>query len=103
MRSRASALSSRNARRAGAANERKDHATQYQTPSRGGGPHTVVITDDGVIWFTLQNGDKIGRLDTKGSGQITEYNTSGGPYGLALDNGKLWYMGSHNGRLGVVE
>jgi len=38
---------------------------ELPTPTRDGGPHTLVISDDGsTIWFTLQSGNRIGRLDT---------------------------------------
>jgi len=52
--------------------------TEYQTPSRGGGPHTLVIADTGVIWFNPAKRRQDRRLDTRGGGQITEYKTSGG-------------------------
>ena len=79
--------------------------TEFKTPSGGGGPHTLVITDDGrTIWFTLQSGDKIGRLDTRGNGQITEYKTSGGPYGLALDKaGNVWFCRMGDDKLGKLD
>lgn len=78
--------------------------TEFKTPSGGGGPHTLVISDDGVtIWFTLQSGDKIGRLDTK-TGTITEYNTSGGPYGIALDkSGNVWFCRMGDNKLGKLD
>src|SRR3989304_1998835 len=77
---------------------------EYQTPSRGGGPHTLVITDDGVIWFTMQSGNKIGRFDTRASGQITEYKTSGGPYGLTLDKaGNVWFCRMGDDKLGKLD
>ncbi|HUP94046.1 MAG TPA: PQQ-binding-like beta-propeller repeat protein [Burkholderiales bacterium] len=72
--------------------------TEFKTPSGGGGPHTLVITDDGsTIWFTMQSGNKVASLDTR-SGAIREYQTSGGPYGIALDKaGNVWFcrMGDH--------
>ena len=40
--------------------------TEFKTPSGGGGPHTLVITDDqSTIWFTMQSGDKVASLETK--------------------------------------
>lgn len=78
--------------------------TEFKTPSGGGGPHTIIITEDGsAIWFTLQSGNKIASLETK-SGAIREYPTSGGPYGLALDKaGNVWFcrMGDH--KLGKLD
>lgn len=78
--------------------------TEYKTPSGGGGPHTLVITEDGgTIWFTMQRGNKVARLDTK-TGAIREYESSGGPYGIALDKaGNVWFcrMGDH--KLGKLD
>lgn len=70
----------------------------------GGGPHTVVISDDGAsLWFTLQSGNRIGRLDTT-SGRIDEYPTSGGPYGIALDRrGRVWFCRPGDDRLGILD
>lgn len=78
--------------------------TEYKTPSGGGGPHTLIITDDGsTIWFTMQSGNKIASLDTK-SGAIKEYPTSGGPYGLALDKaGNVWFCRMGDNKLGKLD
>ena len=77
---------------------------ELPAPSRGGGPHTLVISEDGgTIWFTLQAGNRIGRLDT-GSGRITEYPTSGGPYGITLDRrGRVWFCRMGDDRLGILD
>jgi virginiamycin B lyase len=77
---------------------------EFRTPSGGGGPHTLVISDDGAtIWFTMQGGNRIGRLDTA-SGRIAEYPTSGGPYGLALDRqGRVWFCRMGDDRLGMLD
>jgi len=78
--------------------------TEFKTPSGGGGPHTLVISDDGsTIWFSMQSGDKVGRLDTK-TGTIKEYPSSGGPYGIALDRqGNVWYCRMADDRLGRID
>ena len=78
--------------------------TEFKTPSGGGGPHTLVITDDGgTIWFTMQSGDRVGRLDTK-TGTIWEFATSGGPYGIALDRqGNVWFCRMADDRLGRID
>jgi virginiamycin B lyase len=77
---------------------------EFPTPSGGGGPHTLVISDDGTtIWFTMQSGNRIGRLDTA-SGKIVEYKTSGGPYGITLDKaGKVWFCRMGEDRLGILD
>ncbi|MBI2314201.1 MAG: hypothetical protein HYU77_17080 [Betaproteobacteria bacterium] len=78
--------------------------TEFRTPSGGGGPHTLVISDDGsAIWFTLQGGDKVGKLDLA-SGRIAEYKTSGGPYGIALDKaGNVWFCRMGDNMLGKLD
>ncbi|OGA94601.1 MAG: hypothetical protein A3G27_02685 [Betaproteobacteria bacterium RIFCSPLOWO2_12_FULL_66_14] len=78
--------------------------TEFSTPSGGGGPHTLVITDDGgTIWFTLQSGDKIASVDTR-TGAMREYRTSGGPYGLALDQaGNVWFCRIGDNRMGRLD
>jgi virginiamycin B lyase len=78
--------------------------TEFKTPGGGGGPHTLVITDDqSTIWFTLQSGDKIASLDTR-TGAIREYPTSGGPYGIALDQaGNVWFCRMGDDRLGKLD
>jgi len=77
---------------------------EYKTPSGGGGPHTLIVTDDGsTIWFTMQSGDKVASLDTK-TGGIREYQSSGGPYGLALDKaGNVWFCRMGDDRMGVLD
>jgi virginiamycin B lyase len=78
--------------------------TAYKTPSGSGGPHTLVITDDGAtIWFTMQSGDKVGRLDTK-TRTIQDYASAGGPYGIALDrSGNVWFCRMADERLGRID
>jgi virginiamycin B lyase len=78
--------------------------TEVKTPSEGGGPHTLVITEDGgTIWFTMQSGNKIASLDMK-AGAIREYPTAGGPYGLALDKaGNVWFCRMRDHKLGKLD
>ena len=78
--------------------------TEYKTPSGGGGPHTIVITDDQrTLWFTMQGGDKVASLDTR-TGAIREYATSGGPYGLALDQaGNVWFCRMGDDKMGRLD
>jgi virginiamycin B lyase len=77
---------------------------EFKTPSGGGGPHTLVLSDDqSTIWFTMQSGDKVASLDVA-SGKIAEYPTSGGPYGLALDKaGNVWFCRMGENRMGRLD
>ncbi len=78
--------------------------TEFKTPSGGGGPHTLVITDDQrAIWFTMQSGNKVASLDTR-TGAIREYPSSGGPYGLALDKaGNVWFCRMGDNKMGKLD
>jgi len=77
---------------------------EFKASSGGGGPHTLVISDDSAsIWFTLQSGNKIGRLETA-SGRIVEYRTAGGPYGISLDKrGWVWFCRMGDDKLGILD
>jgi virginiamycin B lyase len=78
--------------------------TEFKTPSGGGGPHTLIITDDqSTIWFTMQSGNKVASLQTK-TGAIREYRSSGGPYGLAFDQaGNVWFCRMGDNKMGRLD
>jgi virginiamycin B lyase len=78
--------------------------TEFKTPSGGGGPHTLIITDDqSTIWFTMQSGNKVASLQTK-TGAIKEYPSSGGPYGLAFDHaGNVWFCRMGDNKMGRLD
>ena len=78
--------------------------TEFKTPSGGGGPHTLIITDDqSTIWFTMQSGNKVASLATR-TGSIKEYPSSGGPYGLALDHaGNVWFCRMGDNKMGRLD
>ncbi len=77
---------------------------EFTVPSAGGGPHSLVISEDGeTLWFTMQTGDKLGSLDTA-TGRIAEYETSGSPSGITLDRaGNIWWCRSTDNKLGRIE
>jgi virginiamycin B lyase len=61
--------------------------TEYKMPETGD-PHTLVFDKAGILWFTMQNANRIGRLDPK-SGEIkllTPPTAKSRPYGMALDS-----------------
>lgn len=83
---------------------RTGQMTEYKTPSGGGGPHTLIITEDQkTIWFSMQSGNKIASIDTA-TGAIREYASSGGPYGLALDkSGNVWFCRMGDSKMGRLD
>jgi virginiamycin B lyase len=71
-----------------------------------GGPYAVTIDGAGIVWANEINTDTVVRLDpATGQMRVVELPTkSAGIRKMIVDaGGRLWYMGSHNGRLGVVE
>ena len=77
---------------------------EIPVPTGSSGPHTIVITDDqSTLWFTLQSGNRIGRLDIA-TRKVTEYPTTGGPYGLAIDqSGNVWFCRPGDDRIGKLD
>src|SRR5260370_11684832 len=51
-------------------------------------PHTLIFDRTGILWFTVQNANRIGRLDPK-TGEIkllTPPTPKSRPYGMALNS-----------------
>lgn len=71
-----------------------------------GGPYAVNVDGAGVVWTNEIQTDTVVRLDP-GTGQMRVFALPSKGVGIrkmAVDaQGRLWYMGSHNGRLGVIE
>jgi virginiamycin B lyase len=66
----------------------------------------VTVDGGGMVWINEINTDTVVRFDPKTEKmrvvQLPSRNT--GIRKMIVDaGGKLWYMGSHSGRLGVVE
>ena len=78
----------------------------YQLPAGDGGPYAVTVDGGGMVWANEIKTDTVVRLDPK-TEQMRVVNLPSKNVGIrkmVVDaNGRLWYMGSHNGRLGVVE
>jgi virginiamycin B lyase len=71
-----------------------------------GGPYAVTVDGGGVVWANEINTDTVVRMDpTSGRMRVVELPSKNvGIRKMIVDaRGRLWYMGSHNGRLGVVE
>lgn len=71
-----------------------------------GGPYAVTVDGQGRVWANEINTDTVALLDPK-TGQIRIFDLPSKNIGIRkaiIDaEGRYWYMGSHNGRLGVIE
>jgi len=71
-----------------------------------GGPYAVTIDGGGIVWVNEIQTDTVTRLDPK-TGVTRVFPLPSKDVGIRkmiVDaTGRLWYMGSHNGRLGVIE
>jgi virginiamycin B lyase len=80
---------------------------EYPLPAGpGGGPYAVTVDGAGVVWANEITTDTVVRLDPK-TGQVRVFPLPSKGVGIRkmiVDaEGRLWYMGSHNGRLGAIE
>ena len=80
---------------------------EYPLPAgAAGGPYAVSVDGAGVVWVNEINTDTVVRFEpASGKMRVVELPSRGvGIRKMIVDaGGRLWYMGSHNGRLGVVE
>jgi virginiamycin B lyase len=80
---------------------------EYALPAgSGGGPYAVTVDGAGIVWVNEINTDTVVRVDSKsGQMQVVQLPSKGvGIRKMIVDaRGRLWYMGSHNGHLGMVE
>lgn len=79
---------------------------EYALPGGNAGPYAVTVDGRGMVWVNEINTDTVVRFDPKTEQmrvvQLPSRNT--GIRKMIVDaGGRLWYMGSHSGRLGVVE
>src|SRR6266852_1183434 len=80
---------------------------EYEMPAgRNGGPYAVTIDGNGRIFANEIETDTVAMLDPK-TGQFQVFKLPSRNVGIRkaiVDaQGRYWYMGSHNGRLGVIE
>jgi virginiamycin B lyase len=79
---------------------------EYRLPGGDAGPYAVTVDGGGMVWVNEINTDTVVRFDPGTEQmrvvQLPSRNT--GIRKMVVDaRGRLWYMGSHSGRLGVVE
>lgn len=71
----------------------------------GGGPYAVTVDGAGTVWANEIHADTVVRLDpVDGRPRVIPLPTrDAGIRKMVVDGaGRLWYMGSHNGRLGMI-
>lgn len=80
---------------------------EYAMPAGAtGGPYAVSVDGAGMVWANEIQTDTVVRFDPKAEQfRVFPLPSKGvGIRKMAVDaQGRLWYMGSHNGRLGVIE
>ncbi len=80
---------------------------EYALPGGpSGGPYAVTVDGAGRVWANEFAADTVVRLDPKTEQMraFTLPSKGAGIRKMIVDaEGRLWYVGSHNGRLGVIE
>jgi len=68
---------------------------------RMSGVWSITAGSDGNLWFTEANANKVGRITL--SGDVTEFNVSGGPRGIAAGpDGNLWFTENTGNKIGRI-
>src|SRR6266850_1860264 len=69
--------------------------TEYKMPDPAAkDPHTLIFDHDGILWFTVQQGNFVGRLDPK-SGEIKLVHpptANARPYGMAVNSRNVVFL-----------
>jgi virginiamycin B lyase len=79
---------------------------EYPLPSGNAGPYAVTVDGAGIVWVNEINTDTVVRFDpsTEYMRMVALPSSNVGIRKMIVDaSGRLWYMGSHNGRLGLVQ
>lgn len=77
----------------------------YPLPGGNAGAYAVAVDDAGIVWTNQIKLDVMIRFDPSSTTMQTIKLPSSnvGIRKLTTDGNRLWYTGSHNGRLGVIE
>src|SRR4030095_6100659 len=78
---------------------------EWEVPSLGSRPHDPLATPDGMIWWTGQWANVLGRLNPK-TNEMKEFplkTPKSGPHGLTVDKeGNIWYTGNSAAHVGKL-
>ena len=76
---------------------------EWAVPTLGSRPHDPLATPDGMLWYTGQFSNRMGRVDMK-TGAFKEYalpTEQSGPHGLTVDTeGNIWFTANSKGYIG---
>lgn len=79
---------------------------EWKVPTAGSRPHDPLATSDGMLWYTGQMANVLGRVDPK-TGRIREYklpHANSGPHGLVEDSeGRIWFTANFAGYIGRLD
>ncbi len=77
----------------------------YSLPGGNAGAYSVAVDDAGIVWTNQIKLDAVIRFDPSSAimQTIKLPSSNAGIRKLTTDGNRLWYTGSHNGRLGVIE
>lgn len=77
----------------------------YPLPGGNAGAYAVAVDDTGIVWVNQIKLDTVTRFDPAGTTMQTIKlpSPNAGIRKLTADGNRLWYTGSHNGKLGVIE
>jgi virginiamycin B lyase len=79
--------------------------TEYPIPA-GSFPHDPALDPADMVWYTAQQGNKIGRLNPA-DGRVTEFavpTPNSGPHGLVSDSaGNIWFTENNAGKIGKLD
>lgn len=79
---------------------------QWPVPTLGARPHDPLATRDGMIWYTGQTANVLGRLNPR-TGDFKEFPLAtphSGPSGAAEDkHGNIWFTGNGSGIIGKLD
>jgi len=78
----------------------------YPLPGGNAGAHAVVVDGAGAVWINQLKSDAVIRFDTVAETMQTIRlpSPNNGIRNLVFDGaGRLWYVGSNNGKLGLIE
>jgi len=79
---------------------------EWIVPTPGSRPHDPLVTHDGMLWYTGQFANVLGRLDPR-TGQFREFRLktgNSGPHGLVEDGtGGIWYTSNFKAHVGRLD